>query len=83
MKHFLGELIVAVVFLVLLFALANPWDLLMPTYIEMVVLAALVVLHCPGILQSTESLDSLYACRNDCRKSRRTYLHENKIIRQY
>lgn len=44
MKHFLAELIVAVVFLVLLFALFNPWDILMPTYIEMVILAALVVL---------------------------------------
>jgi hypothetical protein len=43
MKHFLGEIIVAVVFLTLLFVLLNPWNVFMPTYIEMVILAALAV----------------------------------------
>lgn len=44
MKHFSGELVVGSVFLVLLFALANPWDLFMPNYIEMVILAVLAAL---------------------------------------
>jgi hypothetical protein len=44
MKSFIGEIVVAVVFLALLFAVLNPWNIFMPTYLEMIILAALVVL---------------------------------------
>lgn len=44
MKHFLGELIAALTFLALLFALFNPWNIFMPTSLQMIILAALVVL---------------------------------------
>ena len=44
MKNFLGEIIVAAVLLALTLALFNPSGIFMPTYLEMTVLAALVVL---------------------------------------
>lgn len=43
MKHFKGELVVAAVFLALLFVLFNPWHIFMPTYVERMLLAALLV----------------------------------------
>lgn len=44
MKRFIGEVAVAVVFLILLLLLANPWGLFMPDYVAMGVLAALAFL---------------------------------------
>jgi hypothetical protein len=42
MKHFFGELSVAIAFLALLFVIFNPWNVVMPTYLEVVVLVALM-----------------------------------------
>jgi hypothetical protein len=44
MKNFLAELIIALVLLALVFVLFNPSNIFMPTYVEMCILAALVVL---------------------------------------
>jgi hypothetical protein len=44
MKNFLAELIVSLVLLALVLVLFNPSNIFMPTYVEMCILAALVVL---------------------------------------
>jgi hypothetical protein len=44
MKHFWAELTVALTFLALLFVLLNPWHIFMPSYVVMMLLAALLVL---------------------------------------
>ncbi len=42
MKHFAAEIVVAGIFLALLVVVFNPWHVLMPTYLQMVMLAGLV-----------------------------------------
>lgn len=44
MKRFIGEIVVAAVFIVLLFVVLNPWNIFMPDYVAMAMLAALVFL---------------------------------------
>jgi hypothetical protein len=43
MKHISAEVILAAIFLALLFVLLNPWHIFMPTYVVMMIEAALLV----------------------------------------